>query len=162
MLSASLDESTAPAKAAADEYKCYDCKTDQHQVSKSAAKAKRRLQIAAVLCLLFMITEAVGGIVAGSLAILTDAAHLFSDLIGFSLSILAIRLSSNRPTQSHSYGFHRAEIIGALVWVFLIWTVTLILMYEAIGRMIRPQPVDGKLMLIVAIIGFVVNAVAWS
>jgi zinc transporter 2 len=106
-----------------------------------------------------MIAETVGGILAGSLAILTDAAHLLSDLAGFLISVGALWLTSRRPTDSLSYGFHRAEILGALISVFLIWAVTAVLIWEAVDRIRNPTPVDGELMLIIAVIGFVVNSI---
>ena len=68
-----------------------------------------------MICLLFMAVEIVGGILANSLAILTDAAHLMSDIAGFMISIFAIWLGRKKATVEFSYGWHRAEIIGALI-----------------------------------------------
>ena len=91
------------------------------------------------------------------LAILTDAAHLLSDLASFLISLAALYLSSRSPTSQLSYGFHRAEILGALISVLIIWLITGILVYEAVLRIISPQDVDGKIMFIVAISGLGVN-----
>lgn len=104
-----------------------------------------------------MILEAAGGYFTGSLAIFTDAAHLLSDLIGFSISIFSVWISSRTPTGNHSFGYHRAEIVGALIWVLLIWTVTLILVWESIQRILHPPEINGKLMFIISTIGFFVN-----
>jgi zinc transporter 2 len=101
--------------------------------------------------------EVVGGIYAHSLAILTDAAHLLSDLAGFLISIFAIWLSTKSPTSRLSFGFHRAEILGALTSVLIIWLVTGVLVYEAINRMLTPENVDGRLMFILAASGLGVN-----
>jgi len=108
---------------------------------------------------LFMVAEIVGGLWANSLAVLTDAAHLLSDLAGFLISIFALWLASIEPTSFLSFGFHRAEILGALVSVLLIWLMTGVLVYEAIYRIKHPQEVNGKLMFIVATVGLGVNFV---
>ena len=91
-----------------------------------------------IICLIFMAAEIVGGVMAGSLAILTDAAHLMSDVAGFAISIFAIWLGRRKATVEFSYGWSRAEIIGALTSVILIWGLTAWLVYEAILRIITP------------------------
>jgi len=101
--------------------------------------------------------QVVGGYYAGSLAIMTDAAHLLSDLVGFLISILALYVARKAPTSRLSFGFHRAEILGALVSVFLIWILSGVLLYEAVLRSISPIHVDGKLMFIVASVGLGIN-----
>lgn len=85
-----------------------------------------------------MSAEIVGGLMASSLAILTDAAHLMSDVAGFAISILAIYLSQQDATHAFTYGWSRAEIIGALASVILIWALTLWLVVEAIDRIQNP------------------------
>ena len=106
-----------------------------------------------------MIAEVIGGALANSLAIMTDAAHLLSDLLGFALSIFALYIGLNDPTQTLSYGYQRAEVIGALTSIILIWGLTLWLIYEAILRVIKRPPVDGTIMLITAVIGFFCNVI---
>ena len=120
-------------------------------------RARRQLGYASVFCLVFMICEIIGGIIANSLAIMTDAAHLLSDLAGFLISIFALWLATRPATSRLSFGFHRAEIIGALLSVLLIWVLTGILVYEACWRMVHPEDVDGKIMFIVAVCGLAVN-----
>ena len=73
-------------------------------------KARRKLVIASVLCLIFMVVEVVGGILANSLAIATDAAHLLTDLASFMVSLFSIWLASRPSTQRMSFGWHRAEV----------------------------------------------------
>lgn len=106
-----------------------------------------------------MIAEIIGGYMANSLAIMTDAAHLLSDLAGFLISISALWLANKTPTSRLSFGFHRAEILGALVSVLLIWLLTGVLVYEATLRVMNPEPVDGKIMFIVASAGFACNLI---
>lgn len=121
-------------------------------------KARRQLGYASCCCCLFMVCEVIGGYFANSLAIMTDAAHLLSDLAGFLISIFALWLATRPATSRLSFGFHRAEIIGALLSVLLIWLLTGVLIYEAVWRVMHPEDVNGKLMFIVAAGGLVVNA----
>ena len=123
-------------------------------------KARRKLVIATVLCLFFMIVEIVGGVYANSLAIATDAAHLLTDLASFLISLFAIWLASRPSTRNMSFGWHRAEVIGATVSVLLIWVVTGILVYAAILRIVNDDnEVNATVMLITSAIGVGVNII---
>lgn len=124
-----------------------------------AAGARRVLMWVSVFCFFFMCVELVGGYLSNSLAIMTDAAHLLSDLASFLISIVALVVARKAPTSSLSFGFHRAEILGAIVSVLLIWLLTGVLLYEAVERIRTPQDVDGKTMFIVATIGLAVNII---
>ena len=104
-----------------------------------------------------MILEILGGLLAHSLAIITDAAHLLSDVSGFAVSLFAVALSRKVPSQNFTYGYHQAEILGALTSVLIVWAMTGVLLFEAVHRFIELQPVDGRLMLLMAVIGLVVN-----
>lgn len=116
-----------------------------------------KLLRAVVICFIFMLVEVVGGLLAGSLAIITDAAHLMADTAGMAISVAAIKLASRAASDEFSFGWARAEVLGAMVSVMLIWAITAILLYEAIRRLIQPQEVDGELMFIIACIGLFVN-----
>ena len=120
-------------------------------------KNQRKLIIVCGICLFFMVCEVLGGLYTGSLALLSDAAHLFSDIAGFLISLIALKLTSRKPTERHSFGFHRAEVIGALLSVALVWAVTVVLVYEAVHRIIRPEPIEGVPMIFVASLGLFVN-----
>lgn len=74
--------------------------------------ARKRLIFASVLCLLFMVAEIIGGYLANSLAIATDAAHLLTDLVSFMISLFALWIGSRAPTRRMSWGWYRAEVIG--------------------------------------------------
>ena len=84
------------------------CHTDRD--SGIDKKARRKLIIACILCLLFMVVEVVGGVMSKSLAIATDAAHLLTDLASFMISLFSIWLASRPATQRMSFGWHRAEV----------------------------------------------------
>lgn len=124
----------------------------------SNAWARRKLLMAGGLCLLFMGGEFAGGFLAHSLAIMTDAAHLLSDVAGFLISLTAVWLAEKAPTAKLTFGYHRYEIMGAVMSVVLIWGITGVLIYEAINRFIDPpKHVDGKVMFITATAGLCVN-----
>ncbi|CAL9197616.1 unnamed protein product, partial [Musa hybrid cultivar] len=137
--------------------------SDSQSNSKDAQErftSMRKLLIAVVLCIIFMSVEVVGGIKANSLAILTDATHLLSDVAAFAISLFSIWASGWEATPRQSYGFFRIEILGALVSIQLIWLLTGILVYEAIARLLHDTgEVQGALMFIVSAFGLVVNIV---
>lgn len=102
--------------------------------------------------------EVVGGIKANSLAILTDAAHLLSDVAAFAISLFSLWAAGWEATPRQTYGFFRIEILGALVSIQLIWLLAGILVYEAIVRLLNDtSEVNGFLMFLVATFGLLVN-----
>lgn len=118
-----------------------------------------KLITVSTFCLIFMIVEIIGGYISNSIAIMSDAAHLFSDLLGFLISIVSIMIAKRSATNHMSYGYHRAEVIGALVSISIIWGLTVWLLYTAVIRIFYPQPVEGGVMLIVAILGLLFNII---
>ncbi|KAI9564394.1 hypothetical protein GHT06_008133 [Daphnia sinensis] len=130
------------------------------RVSTIDSKAKKKLIIASVLCLVFMVGEVVGGYLANSLAIATDAAHLLTDFASFMISLFSLWLASRPPTKRMSFGWHRAEVIGALTSVLMIWVVTGILVYLAIQRLVNKDfDIEAKIMLITSGLGVAINLV---
>jgi zinc transporter 2 len=120
----------------------------------------RKLLLASSFCTIFMVVEIIGGLWAHSLAILTDAAHLTSDIVGFAISITAIAIARRPATAQMSWGFHRAEIMGAMFSIFIVWFLTLWLVNEATQRLIaRDRHINGTIMLGTALIGLLVNLV---
>lgn len=146
--------------------KCNDkCNIDGVEDTKLAAQETRsrdarKLSTAVGFCLLFMFIEIAGGIKANSLAILTDAAHLLSDIAGFAISIFSIWASGWEANPRQTFGYYRAEILGALLSIQIIWLVTGVLVYEAIVRFIHPDTnINGKIMFIIACIGLGMNII---
>nr|CAH8853784.1 unnamed protein product [Trichobilharzia regenti] len=128
--------------------------------SKVDLKARKKLIMASILCLFFMTGEIIGGALAHSLAIMTDAAHLLTDFASFLISLLALFLAARPTTKKMSFGWHRAEVVGALASVLLIWLVTGILVYLAIMRIIHSKyEINGKIMLITSATGVAVNVI---
>ncbi|XP_011171831.2 zinc transporter 2 isoform X1 [Solenopsis invicta] len=123
-------------------------------------KARKKLLIASVLCVIFMIAEIVGGVLSNSLAIATDAAHLLTDFASFMISLFSIWVASRPATRKMPFGWYRAEVIGALTSVLLIWVVTGILFYLAIERIVHKDfELDATVMLITSAVGVAVNLV---
>ncbi|XP_055478783.1 probable proton-coupled zinc antiporter SLC30A4 [Psammomys obesus] len=123
-------------------------------------KVKTRLTVAAVLYLLFMIGELVGGYIANSLAIMTDALHMLTDLSAIILTLLALWLSSKSPTRRFTFGFHRLEVLSAMVSVMLVYVLMGFLLYEAVQRTIHMNyEINGDIMLITAAVGVAVNII---
>ncbi|KAL8426875.1 hypothetical protein Efla_002483 [Eimeria flavescens] len=129
----------------------------QQVVDAAAARARKKLVMASGVCLVFMAIEIVAGVAANSLALMTDASHLLSDLCAFLISLFALWVSQLRGTLSMSFGYHRAEILGALLSVLLIWGVTAALVVAALDRIASPVQVQGGLMFLTATIGTAAN-----
>lgn len=128
---------------------------------KRTTSVRGKLLLVIMVCLLFMSVEIVGGFLAHSIAIMSDAAHLLSDLLGFIISLVSVWLSGLPANDKHSYGYHRAGVIGALASVVLIWSLVAFLVYFAIERVMNLDEVevDGQLMFYVALFGLFANLV---
>jgi cobalt-zinc-cadmium efflux system protein len=120
------------------------------------------LKIALTITATFLVAEFIGALYTNSLALLADAAHMLTDVAALSLSLFAIRFASRRATPRMTYGFHRVEILAALVnGVFLV-LVALYIFYEAFNRFKTPEIVKADWMLVVAVIGLLANLTsAW-
>ncbi|XP_064204491.1 proton-coupled zinc antiporter SLC30A8 [Anguilla rostrata] len=128
---------------------CHDNSRALEDREREKKQARKRLYIVSIICLVFMVGEIFGGYFAGSLAVMTDAAHLLVDFTSFLISLCSLWLSSWPATHRLNYGWHRAEILGALLSVFTIWLVTGVLVYLAIERMINDDyTIEGTVMLI--------------
>lgn len=118
----------------------------------------RRLYSATCLCFAFLIVEVVGGYLSGSLAVLSDAAHLFADLASFGIAIVAAHLAAMPTTDQHTFGLKRSESLAALFCMLSLALVSIGLAFEAVRRLWHTdKEVDGKLMSGIAAIGVFVN-----
>lgn len=122
-------------------------------------EAFRKLGIVVAICFLFMIVEIAGGIVSNSLAILTDAAHMMSDVGGMGISMISIWIGKKAATAKNSFGYHRAEVLGALVSIIVIWLMVVWLSWEATNRMffLSDIKIDAPIMLGTAFISLACN-----
>ena len=118
---------------------------------------RQRLRLVFALVTAYMIAEGLGGWWTNSLALLADAGHMLTDVAALSLSLFAVRFASRRATPRKTYGFHRVEILAALLnGVFLV-LVALYIFYEAYHRVLNPPAVKANWMLVVAIVGLLAN-----
>uniref|UniRef100_A0A914V1X5 Zinc transporter 2 n=1 Tax=Plectus sambesii TaxID=2011161 RepID=A0A914V1X5_9BILA len=123
-------------------------------------RAEKTLVFVSILTTVFIAAEFAGGYIANSLAIMTDAGHMLSDLLSFVISLCAIYVARRPATMRLSFGFYRAEILGAVCSIFIIWILTGILVYLAIIRVIHEDfEIDADPMLITAGVGVVFNII---
>lgn len=125
-----------------------------------AADLDRRLWASAILNLGITVVEVIGGLWAGSLALLADAAHNLADVGALGLAILARRLGRRPPTTRHTYGLKRAEVIAALVNAAVLIAISALLAREAVSRFLHPAPVIASVMLVAAGVALVGNVVS--
>lgn len=122
----------------------------------------RRLLIALALNLGITVAEVVGGVISGSLALLADAAHNFSDAASVLVSYIAWRISRREADRRRTFGYARAETVGALINLTTLFVIGLYLLYEAGSRLLNPTEVAGTTMLVVGVIALVEDlAAAW-
>jgi cobalt-zinc-cadmium efflux system protein len=121
---------------------------------------RRRLSGALVLIAAYLVAEIVGGWWAGSLALLADAGHMFSDAAALGLSLFAASIAARPPDKARTFGYRRAEILAALANGVTLVAVSAAIVVEAVGRLAAPTVVQGPLMLAVAVGGLIVNLVA--
>ncbi len=119
--------------------------------------ATRRMALALFITLGFVVVEAGAGIIANSLALLTDAVHNLTDVIALALSWYAVRLTLRPANSSKTYGYHRAGILIALFNSTTLVLIALGIFYEAYQRLLNPPEVAGGLMTVVAALAFIVN-----
>ncbi|MFD9796373.1 cation diffusion facilitator family transporter [Streptomyces sp. NPDC059070] len=131
-----------------------------HSHGVSADADRRWLAIALTLITTFMAAEVVVGVIAGSLALISDAAHMLTDAASIVLAMIAMRLAARPARGGFTYGLKRAEILSAQANGLTLLLLGAWLAYEAVRRLIDPPEVEGGLMLVVALTGIVVNIVA--
>lgn len=134
---------------------------DSHAHAGAAGLDERRLRIATMLTATFCVVEAAGGALAGSLALLADAAHMLTDAMALGLAWLAARLSRRPADELRSFGYHRLQVLAAFVNGVAFFAVVAWIFYEAVERIGSPQPVRGGLMLAVGAAGLAVNLLVW-
>jgi len=110
-----------------------------------------------LLNLLITIAQIVGGIISGSLALISDALHNFSDVLSLVFSLIAHKLSRRKASINNTFGYKRAELIAAFINAITLIIVALFLVYEASTRLFHPEPIKSGLVIWLAILGIVVN-----
>ena len=133
-----------------------------HHHHHGAARGQRRLLLVLALTAAYMLAEAVGGWLSGSLALLADAGHMLTDVAALALAFTAVLFGARPATPRKTFGYYRLEILAALVNGVALVLISLLICYEAYERWTRPQEVQTGLMITVAAGGLAVNlACAW-
>ncbi|KAL6195513.1 hypothetical protein ACLB2K_031132 [Fragaria x ananassa] len=158
VVSESIDVLHVPQKLPCSSICAFSKKESSSMDSKQRSKSATKLGVLIIVYLLFMVVEIVGGVKSNSLAVLTDAAHMLTDVSGFATALFAVIASGWEATSDQSFGYHRLEVLSALLSLQLIWVFAVILIYEAVDRMLHEHAkVNGVLMFAVAAFGFLVN-----
>lgn len=118
-----------------------------------------RLWISIILNLLITIAEFVGGFLSGSLSLLSDALHNLNDTASLGISLVSRKISKKEADREKTFGYKRAELIGAFINLVTLVIIALFLIKEGIERFYNPRPIDGMLMFVVAVIGLLGNFV---
>ena len=133
---------------------------------RAGARHQKRLAISFVLIGVFFVVEAVGGILTNSLALLSDAGHMLTDVIGLGMALAAIQLATRHQRRAdagqHTFGLYRLEILAAFVNALLLFGVAIYVLVEAARRLTGEPEVLGIPMLVVATLGLVVNLIAFA
>ena len=124
------------------------------------ADGRNRVAMACVITAIFMVVEAVGGVISGSLALLADAAHMLTDSASLALAWLGYWFASKEPDESRSFGFGRMRVLAAFTNGIVLIGLSVWIVVEGLLRMMDPQAVLGIMMLWVAIGGLIVNLIA--
>ena len=128
-----------------------------HHHGHAHAHADQTLSLAALVTVVFALGEALGGWWTGSLALLSDAGHMFTDAGALILGALAAWIARRPPSQRHSYGLGRAEVVAAMVNATVMLGIVAAIAYESFLRLKEPTPVNGTVAAFIAAVGLVVN-----
>ena len=135
---------------------------DNHEPRAHARSDQRRLLIVLGVTSAYLLTELIGGYLTGSLALLSDAVHMLTDIAALCLSMLTLWISTRPASSAKTYGYLRAEILGALLNGLFLWVLVVFIWIEAFERLRNPRPVSGLAVMAIAIVGICVNSFsAW-
>jgi cobalt-zinc-cadmium efflux system protein len=123
---------------------------------------ERRLTWALGITLAIFVLELVGGFLSNSLALISDAGHLFGDVLALGLSLFAAIVARRPPTARRTYGYHRIEVLAAVFNGMTLFFLAGYIFYEAYQRLMNPEPVKSVLMLAVALVGLLANLIVMA
>lgn len=130
-----------------------------HSHNHGSETSEKNLFITMLLNFLITIAEVIGGFISGSLSLISDALHNFSDGIAIIISYVAMRLSKKPKTFKYTFGLKRAEILAAIINASTLIIISSFLIKEAVERFYNPQPITGSIMLLVALVGLAANVI---
>jgi cobalt-zinc-cadmium efflux system protein len=133
---------------------------EHHHSGAALADHRGRLAVVLAITLVVMAVEVVGAFVSGSLALLADAAHMLTDVAGLTLGLLAAVLARRPPTDHRTWGYRRAEVLGAAAQAAVLLAVGVFVIVESVQRLLHPPEVTSGAMLLFGVVGLVGNAIA--
>lgn len=134
---------------------------DSHSHSASNDSNGRRLLLAFGVTAGFMVIEAIGGVVSGSLALLADAGHMLTDSAALLFALLAVHFARRPPSTRHTFGWLRLTTLAAFVNAIALLFIIVLIVWEAVKRFYTPQPVAGTTMMVIAVAGLLANILAF-
>lgn len=134
---------------------------DHSHAGSAGARHRAPLLIAFAITAAYMVVEVVVGVAVGSLALVSDAAHMGTDVLGLGMALAAITLGARRSNPQRTYGLYRLEVLAALANGVLLIGVAVYVLYEAVRRFQEPPEVPGVPLIVVAVIGLAVNLVSF-
>ncbi|MEU6534847.1 cation diffusion facilitator family transporter [Streptomyces sp. NPDC047000] len=126
----------------------------------AGAAHRGRLRFALGVALTVMVVEVVGGLLADSLALIADAAHMATDAVGLAMALLAIHFANRPPSETRTFGYARAEILAALANGLLLLGVGGYVLFESVQRFVTPADTAGGLTIVIGLVGLVANTVS--
>ena len=123
-------------------------------------KTEKNILIAFLLNMIFSITEFIGGLITGSIAITSDAVHDLGDALSIGISYFLEKKSKKKPDKNHTYGYIRYSVMGSIITTTLLLVGSIFVIYESIKRFINPVEINYNGMIIIAIFGVVINTIA--
>ena len=131
-----------------------------HSHGTATVSNERRLWVALALTTAFLIVEVIGGLLTGSLALISDAAHMMTDTAALAIALAAVRVARRPSDRKRTFGYYRFEILAAAFNAVILVFVAAYILYEAYRRLMDPAPVQSLGMLAIAVIGLIVNLVS--
>lgn len=122
------------------------------------ARRERRLRTVLIVNLVIVLGEAVAGILARSVGLLADAGHNLTDVGGVALALIAVRWVRRPPNAERSFGYHRGTVLAAQANAASILAATALILFESVRRLLDPQPVEGRVVVVVALVALAANA----
>lgn len=133
--------------------------THNHQITINENSTVLRLVITILLNIVITIAQIIGGVISGSLSLISDAFHNLSDAVSVIISYIAIRLKRRENSVKHTFGLKRAEILAAVLNAGVLLAIYVYLFFEAFSRFANPREIEAGLMIIVAVIGLMANII---
>lgn len=129
-----------------------------HHHGEVSEKSVHLLLLSFIINMLLSIAEIIGGIIAGSVSLIGDALHNTSDALSILIAVIAFKIGHKKASLKYTYGFKRAEIIGGFVNLILLFISGCYLLFEGITRLIKPEPIDGYIIIWISILALIIDA----